>query len=225
MHLTGRDFPSLPGARFANCPSGCPGCTKQARIVLPFLRKLREGDEHHMRVEAQDTGAFHVAIANALLTLWVLAGIQTRVVGAIAPTVVYLRLPLAVGIRLELADLVLLFGIVVGESADGAVHDVAGDTLDAAFEIVVILLVERTIIGVPVPNVREVQLGTRPDEMACWLEQHGFRVSVEYESKGDGSALVRLRHNLEQGIPTLVEWAELGGHWVVAVGYDTRGNA
>ena len=68
------------------------------------------------------------------------------------------------------------------------------------------------------------KLGTKPDEMVRWLEQHGFRVSVDYESTGDGSALRRLQHNLELGIPTLVEWAELGGHWVVAVGYDTRGN-
>ena len=67
------------------------------------------------------------------------------------------------------------------------------------------------------------KLGTKPDEMARWLEQHGFRVKVEYESAGDGSALRRLRQNLEKGIPTLVEWADLGGHWVVAVGYDTRG--
>ena len=68
------------------------------------------------------------------------------------------------------------------------------------------------------------KLGTKPDEMARWLEQHGFQVSVEFESAGDGSALRRLRQNLEQSIPTLVEWADLGGHWVVVVGYDTRNN-
>jgi hypothetical protein len=66
--------------------------------------------------------------------------------------------------------------------------------------------------------------GTKPDEMAAWLEEHGFDVTVEYEDKEDGSALRKLQSNLMRGIPTIVEWAELGGHWVIVVGYDTRGN-
>ena len=32
-----------------------------------------------------------------------------------------------------------------------------------------------------------------------------------------------LRKNLENGIPTMVEWMDWGGHWVVVTGYDTRG--
>ena len=32
-----------------------------------------------------------------------------------------------------------------------------------------------------------------------------------------------LRENLRNGIPTIVEWIDWGGHWVVVVGYDTRG--
>lgn len=62
--------------------------------------------------------------------------------------------------------------------------------------------------------------GTKPDEMAAWLEKSGFDARVEFEDKGDGSALENLRENLRRGIPTLVEWIDLGGHWAVAVGYD-----
>ena len=66
--------------------------------------------------------------------------------------------------------------------------------------------------------------GTTPDEMARWLGANGFDAKVEYEDKGDGSGLARLKENAMKGIPTLVEWADLGGHWVIVVGYDTRGN-
>ena len=60
--------------------------------------------------------------------------------------------------------------------------------------------------------------------MERWLETNGFDARTEYEDKGDGSGLVCLRENAMKGIPTLVEWADLGGHWVIVVGYDTRGN-
>lgn len=65
--------------------------------------------------------------------------------------------------------------------------------------------------------------GTTPGEMKAWLESHGFDVRLDYEDKGDGSGLALLRKNAERGIPTIVEWADLGGHWVIVVGYDTRG--
>ncbi len=64
--------------------------------------------------------------------------------------------------------------------------------------------------------------GTSPDRMAAWLRDHGYTVSLTYESAGDGSQLDSLRANLRRGIPTLVEWTDLMGHWVVAVGYDNR---
>ncbi|NLE95921.1 MAG: hypothetical protein GX600_09640, partial [Dehalococcoidia bacterium] len=66
--------------------------------------------------------------------------------------------------------------------------------------------------------------GTTPAEMMRWLETHGFDVRADYEERGDGSALRRLQANITNGIPTIVEWADLGGHWVVAVGYDSRDN-
>lgn len=64
--------------------------------------------------------------------------------------------------------------------------------------------------------------GTRPQEMVDWLVRNGFNASLEYEDRGDGSALRRLQDNIRQGIPTLVEWIDLSGHWAIAVGYDYR---
>jgi len=71
-------------------------------------------------------------------------------------------------------------------------------------------------------DMNSTQPGTKPEEMLGWLRDHGFDARIEYEDKGDGSALERLRENLRSGIPTLVEWIDLGGHWEIAVGYDYR---
>lgn len=57
--------------------------------------------------------------------------------------------------------------------------------------------------------------GTSPQKMAAWLEAHGFDVDW-----GEGGTLRLLRDNLARGVPTLVEWIDWGGHWVVVVGYD-----
>ncbi len=65
--------------------------------------------------------------------------------------------------------------------------------------------------------------GTRPEQLVSWLEHNGFRATLEYEETRDYTALYKLRDNIRAGIPTLVEWIDLGGHWVVAVGYDDRG--
>lgn len=56
--------------------------------------------------------------------------------------------------------------------------------------------------------------GTSPQQIIRWLKQHGFKVQA-----GTGGTLAMLRHNLQQGIPTLVEWIDWGGHWVVVTGY------
>jgi len=64
--------------------------------------------------------------------------------------------------------------------------------------------------------------GTKPQEMVAWLEKNGFNVQLEFEDKGDSTALNRLRENIRSGIPTLVEWIDLSGHWAIAVGYDYR---
>lgn len=60
--------------------------------------------------------------------------------------------------------------------------------------------------------------GTSPGNMAAWLEMNGFDVTW-----GENGTLKLLRDNLARGVPTLVEWIDWGGHWVVVVGYDTRG--
>jgi hypothetical protein len=64
--------------------------------------------------------------------------------------------------------------------------------------------------------------GTKPEEMVAWLEKNGFDAKLEFEDKGDSSALQQLRDNIRRGIPTLVEWIDLSGHWAIAVGYDYR---
>jgi hypothetical protein len=60
--------------------------------------------------------------------------------------------------------------------------------------------------------------GTSPENMVAWLQDNGFHVSW-----GEHGSLALLRANLERGVPTLVEWIDYGGHWVLVVGYDTRG--
>jgi hypothetical protein len=62
--------------------------------------------------------------------------------------------------------------------------------------------------------------GTSPRDMAAWLESHGFNVTW-----GENGSLDMLRANLARGVPTLVEWIDWGGHWVIVTGYDTRGTA
>ncbi|MDQ1260991.1 MAG: Peptidase like family protein [Euryarchaeota archaeon] len=71
-------------------------------------------------------------------------------------------------------------------------------------------------------DLNSTQPGTKPQEMVAWLEKNGFDVLLEFEDKGDSTALQRLRDNILQGIPTLVEWIDLSGHWAIAVGYDYR---
>jgi hypothetical protein len=71
-------------------------------------------------------------------------------------------------------------------------------------------------------DLNSSQPGTKPQEMVAWLEKNDFDVKLEFEDNGDGTALDRLRDNILQGIPTLVEWIDLSGHWAIAVGYDYR---
>jgi len=59
--------------------------------------------------------------------------------------------------------------------------------------------------------------GTTPQQMANWLDAHGFDASWHENGNLDS-----LTNNLKKQIPTLVEWSDWGGHWVLVVGYDTR---
>ncbi len=59
--------------------------------------------------------------------------------------------------------------------------------------------------------------GTNLQQMADWLQAKGFKVT-----SGEGGSLGLIRSNLAKNIPTLVEWSDWGGHWVLAIGYDTR---
>ncbi|MFA6331654.1 MAG: C39 family peptidase [Methanoregula sp.] len=60
--------------------------------------------------------------------------------------------------------------------------------------------------------------GTNPEQIASWFNRNGWNATW-----GTGGTGQMLRDNLEAGIPTMVEWIDWGGHWVVVVGYDTRG--
>jgi hypothetical protein len=59
--------------------------------------------------------------------------------------------------------------------------------------------------------------GTTPEQMSAWLNVHDFKATWREEGNLD-----TLRNNLLNSIPTLVEWSDWGGHWVLVVGYDTR---
>ncbi|MFZ4464737.1 MAG: C39 family peptidase [Bacteroidales bacterium] len=61
------------------------------------------------------------------------------------------------------------------------------------------------------------QTGTTPDQMSNWLNNNGFQASWHEEG-----SLEMIRENLANNVPTLLEWSDWGGHWVLVVGYDTR---
>ncbi len=66
-------------------------------------------------------------------------------------------------------------------------------------------------------NVSE-KTGLNPEQVAAWLSRQGMNTTW-----GTGGSRKMLRDNLKNGIPTMVEWMDWGGHWVVVTGYDTRG--
>jgi hypothetical protein len=60
--------------------------------------------------------------------------------------------------------------------------------------------------------------GINPAQLTQWLNRQGMNATW-----GTGGNLALIRKNLDNGVPTIVEWMDWGGHWVVVVGYDTRG--
>ncbi len=60
-------------------------------------------------------------------------------------------------------------------------------------------------------------VGTNPEQMATWLSNNGFDAS--WHEYGE---LDTLTNRLKRNIPTLVEWNDWGGHWVLVIGYDNR---
>lgn len=61
-------------------------------------------------------------------------------------------------------------------------------------------------------------IGTTPAAMAGWFERQGWKVTW-----GENGTIAEVRARLARSLPTLVEWSDWGGHWVLVVGYDTRG--
>lgn len=84
--------------------------------------------------------------------------------------------------------------------------------------------------GVPLENTEAEELkvawemntshtiGTNPEQIAAWFTNQGWNAT--WGTNGTSDMLIS---NLKNGIPTMVEWIDWGGHWVVLVGYDTRG--
>ncbi len=64
------------------------------------------------------------------------------------------------------------------------------------------------------------KVGTNPQQMASWFISKGFKVRW-----GENGTIDMLKDNLAKGIPTLVEWIDWGGHWVVVAGIDDKGTA
>ncbi|MBP6979169.1 MAG: C39 family peptidase [Bacteroidales bacterium] len=60
-------------------------------------------------------------------------------------------------------------------------------------------------------------VGTTPEQISTWLNKNGFTASWHQEG-----SLEMLQENLANNIPTLVEWSDWGGHWVLVIGYDIR---
>ncbi|KAB2848377.1 MAG: hypothetical protein F9K44_10995, partial [Hyphomicrobiaceae bacterium] len=60
--------------------------------------------------------------------------------------------------------------------------------------------------------------GTTPGQFANWLKSKGLNIV-----SGENGSIEMLRRNVTAGIPTLVEWIDWGGHWVVVVGIDDKG--
>jgi hypothetical protein len=58
------------------------------------------------------------------------------------------------------------------------------------------------------------QPGTMGPAIVEWLQKNGFDATL-----GTNGTLEMLRDNMKKGIPTIVEWSDWGGHWVVATGY------
>ena len=67
------------------------------------------------------------------------------------------------------------------------------------------------------PGVSETT-GLNPEQVAAWLSWQGMN-----STWGTGGSRAMLVGNLKNGVPTMVEWMDWGGHWVVVTGYDTRG--
>jgi len=62
--------------------------------------------------------------------------------------------------------------------------------------------------------------GTAPKAMADWLQARSLKIVW-----GEQGSLDLLKSNLRRGRPTLVLWADWGGHWVAVIGYDDKGTS
>src|SRR5207247_1968944 len=100
---------------------------EQAGFVEFLLAlELIVGDEVDLPAEPGDHRSFLVTMTDPFLLVGKLAGIETAVRPVNTAKIPYLRLPHRVGRRIECAEFVGLPVLESPESANGAVHDVAG---------------------------------------------------------------------------------------------------
>ena len=125
--------------------------------IESFIIEGPKRNEESSRIESKNHGTLDMAIANSFLTGRILAGIEAGVIREVASVIIYPRLPLTISVWLEVGNLMLVPGIEIGKVPHCAVHDVAGNTLDSAFEVVVVLLIRGTVIDVPVFYVGKIE--------------------------------------------------------------------
>ena len=108
-------------------------------------------------VEADNAGPFSMTITDTFSIVGDLAGIMAGIVSVSEGILlVNFRFPMNECGGIELADLQGWSGIIA-ETANRAVHDVTRYALNAIDEIAIFLFIERTIINLPVAEVRIVE--------------------------------------------------------------------
>jgi len=59
--------------------------------------------------------------------------------------------------------------------------------------------------------------GSSLQKIIKWLKKHDFKVT-----SGENGTIDLLKENIQKNIPTIIEWVDWGGNWVIASGYDTE---
>lgn len=177
--------------------------------------KIAQGYPLDPSVDSEYPSPFSVAIANAFLGIRNLAGIQSAIVTEIAAITVDLRFPLHPGGWGKVGDSEFMsarleFSKVGTKSADGPIHNVAGDPLYPTQEIGIVLPIEGAVVGTPVANIGVVEA----------LGDVGEIVGIVLESFANGDVRIGCRpvlgHVKPAGTKIIVPLAP--GHPILIIG-------
>ncbi len=73
----------------------------------------------------------------------------------------------------------------------------------------------------------DTQTGTKPENLAAFFENIGYSVdshaSLEPRFETPEEAAAYLIAKIDAGVPVMIDWADWGGHWETAIGFDTMG--